>query len=847
MSADIFLRYYKQSPEQVIALLQTSVDKGLTDAQVDERQRTYGLNQVKEHEATWYSILIGQSKSPILYLFVAIAILSFIVDEKSNAFIIMLCVLVNIGFGFYQEYRAQENVRNLKRHLVSYEQVMRDGKRSMVPVMELVPGDIVYLYPGDIVPADLRIVQEEGLMIDESMLTGESEPVKKVMNMPAEQAPDTIFEAYTICFAGTTVVRGTAIGVVIATAAQTVMGAIAYRTVTSLGESSFAKSVKRLSLFIFLLVIVMLVIVFLVNLLLKGVSVFSLDLLLFCTALVISVVPEALPVVITFCLSQGVRRLARHEIIVRRLAAIETLGSITMLCVDKTGTLTENKLTVAASNPVHDRRVLFYAALASETYVEKIANTAKGFDIALLAALTAQEKEQLNRYRRVKEIPFDPNRRDNRLIVESEGHCEIIVRGMAEGVMPLCANLTPSQQKTMYDWIDAQELQGNRVLAVAGKKLSTVCGDITTLENSKSLELIGCVSFTDPLKPTAAHALAQAHELGVSVKIISGDSKRVCGAVAKELGLITDADHVLLGSEFGALTQEEQEQAVARYNVFARVLPDQKYQIIQLLQKKYEVGYVGDGINDVPALKLADVALVVPDAADVARSIADFILLHKSLRVIIEGIYEGRVIRVNTLKYIKTTIASNFGNFYALSIASLFIDYLPMQPIQLLLLNLLTDFPLIAIATDTVDRQEIQRPSAYNMRAIFVFSSVMGLVSTLFDFICFGMFKRFGKAVLHTAWFVCGALTEFVCIISLRTSKLWFRARMPSRLLLLLLGIGVAITLLLPYSTLGQQWLLMVRLPASNMAYIAAIVLGYFTVNELVKLLYYRLTNQNSL
>ena len=475
-----------------------------------------------------------------------------------------------------------------------------------------------------------------------------------------------------------------------------------------------------------------LVFVFLFNAFFKeGLNV--LELTIFSIALAISVIPEALPLVMTFSFSSGAQSLAKHQVVVKRLSSVEDLGNIDVLCSDKTGTLTENKLTIIdfydSLQPV--KKILRYAALAVSQLEEKI----EPFDIAIVNKLDESDKEAIGKYKYITDTPFDPARQRNNVLVQSDG-LELIVRGAAETLFDLSSNLSPENKDNMRQWISEQGFLGRRVLAIAKKKIKEI--DLDDLKNNlieaeNNLEFLGLFSLADPIKESVKQAVIDANELKVDVKIITGDSLEVAGSVAYQIGLTDDPKKALLASDFVKMSEEEKRKALDEYHVFARVLPEQKFEIIKTLQEKYSVGYLGDGINDAPALKVAGVSLVVPNASDIARETADIILLKNDLNVIVKGIKEGRKIFANSNKYIKATLAANFGNFYAVAIAFLIIDFLPMLPLQILLLNLLSDFPMIAIATDNVDKEELLSPKKYEVKDIIIITTILGVLISIFE------------------------------------------------------------------------------------------------------------------
>ncbi len=840
--ADLFAPYTTMTAAHVAAEFRVDAAVGLSQREVSVRRKRSGLNVLPSASAGWREIFVRQFRSPFIYLLAAAALLSLVFGELLDAALIALFVFGNAGLGFYQEYKSEQTVKLLQRFIQHRALVRRESSETVVESAALVPGDVVIVAPGDVIPADLRFTVAMNLEVNESVLTGESTPARKSsakLRDPAAQ----LHQAYNIGFSGTTVAGGMGEGVVVAAGPRTVMGEIGHLAASTVRASSFAKGISAFSRFILRVILATLGLVFFANVVLKGGAVNLTELLIFSLALAVSVIPEALPVVMTFSLSRGALRLAKNKVVVKRLTAIEDLGSIDVLCTDKTGTLTENQLSVdqvyspagpAGSGAAEDVLVLACLAASFQRVTKSQPNNA--FDLALGNRIGAAARQRLARYERLGQIPFDPERRRNTVLVAGDGRKLRVERGAPEEVVRACGHLAPVQQAAIADWVARSGREGRRVIAVASR---TQDSDVLTPEGH-GLTFGGLVSFVDPLKPSTAAAVAKAKALGIQVKILTGDRPEVAASVAKKIGLIAADAEVTTGQALDELPLPEQRALAARAHVFARVTPQQKYKIIQLLQGSHEVGFLGEGINDAPALKVANVAIAVQDAADVAQDAADVVLLRKSLQVIVDGIQEGREVFANTIKYIQATLASNFGNFYAVAVASLLVDFLPMLPIQIILLNLLSDFPMIAIATDTVDPEELATPRQYHVREIATLATVLGLVSTLFDFIFFALFFRVAPGVLQTNWFIGSILTELAFLFSVRTRLPFMQARRPSWVLLALSGVAAALTLALPLSAFGQRVFHFVRPDAFSLALIAGIVAVYFLASESVKRLYYR-------
>ena len=831
-----FSEYTSLTPQEAVERLESDAERGLESQERNRRLAKYGANKVAQSGIVWHKILLRQFKSSFVYLLFGAAIIGFVLGELIDGITIMLFVAINAALGFYQEYRSEQTVQVLQRFTLPTSKALIGGKEQTVESRSLVPGDIIKLEAGDLRAADARLLVAHDLAVDESALTGESEPQDKSTEAPRENMGE-IYQASCMVFAGTTVVRGWASALIVATGRSSVLGEVSKLANELPRESSFEKSLDRFSAFILRLVMVTIVLVFAANFAIKHDSKKLIEFAVFSIALAVSVIPEALPTVTTFSLSSGARRLARRKVVVKRLSAIEDLGSIEVLCTDKTGTLTENRLTIAEVYGADRQAVLASAALAS-SYFSKIEKHPDAFDLAIWDGLALPVRAELRKQTRIGELPFDPERRRNSVIVGGKSGQRFIVRGAAEAILPFCS-ASSVQQTQCREWVAEQGRQGRRVIVLASKN-KKFTGRLSVAEEESQLGLIGCISFSDPIKATTIPAISQAEKLGVAVKILTGDSPEVAGSVGREVGLIRSPKEVLTGAEFERLPGEAQEQAVERYQVFARVSPRQKYRIIQLLEQKHTVGFLGEGINDAPALKIANVGLVVAGASDVAREASDIVLLKKSLEVIVNGIEEGRAVFANTIKYIKATLASNFGNFYAVAIASLLIDYLPMLPLQILLVNLLSDFPMIALATDTVDADEGHKPKSYQVRDIALLATVLGVTSTIFDFIFFAIYSRVSPGVLQTNWFIGSILTELVFIYSIRTKFFFARSSHPSHILVGLTAVAALLTILLPFTPLGVS---VFHFTAPRISYLLldlGLVAMYFVSTESVKLLYYR-------
>lgn len=840
-----FTQYTNTDVATVATLFSVNPTHGLSASEIATRSKKYGVNCLAESKVSPLKIFLRQFKSSFIYLLIGAAVLSFGLGEIIDGLMIVLFLLINTSLGFYQEYRSEKTVELLRKYIATRVKVLRDGKVSTINAKDLVPGDIVTIEAGDGIPADIRIIENLNLSVNEEPLTGESVPVKK-SSEPLTQETTELYEARNVGFSGTTVVSGRGSGIVFAIGTQTILGDIARLAGETTRESKFEQELSKFSKFILYLVIATLTFIFIANIIIKGWNTDIGLLAIFSIALAVSVIPEALPVVMTFSLSRGARRLAKNKVVVKRLSAIEDLGSIQVLCSDKTGTLTENKLTVCKTCGITTDAVADEAIFAANMGGAYLSTKERGqnpdpFDIALWDALDGSGKARLASCRRVHDIPFDPVRKKSSALLEEAGQTVLIVRGAPESILEVC-NMTPAERTRILAWMANEGYAGRRVLAVASKMLSS--SDYDSERDEVDLSFIGCISFIDPIKESAKQAINEARELNVAIKIITGDSKEVAGQVAFAVNLAKSPEDVMSAQEFFALGNEEREATLERINVFARVSPEQKYKIIELLQKKYQVGFLGEGINDAPALKIANVAIVVDSASDIARESADIILLERSLEAVISGIREGRAIFANTIKYIRSSLSSNFGNFYSVAISSLFIPFLPMLPLQILLVNLLSDFPAISIASDNVDPEELREPRQYNVRKIIMFGTALGIVSTVFDFIIFASFYKLGTNgdVLQTHWFMASILTELLFLFSIRSRGWFFKTVRPSAPLVVLTLLAFITTIVLPFTLFGQSMFHFVRPSMGSLSLVLGIVAVYFITTEIAKITYYRAT-----
>ena len=830
-------QYAVQDIDQVVDACASRL-AGLSAEEVEERRRLKTPLKRDNPLLPLWRLIQRRFHSSFTWILFGAALLSFFLGDRIDSWLILTFIALNALLETVQEYQSERAARLLAQYLTTSVRVRRDGQEVRVASEEVERGDIVLFQVGDRLTADMRVLTAQGLMLDESVITGESGAVGKSEKVLSQQ-PTGMYQATNLVFAGTVVTGGCGEGVVFATGAETQFGETAALADHTERETVFEKGLLKFSRFIIRLVVVTIALVFIANIAIRGRGVDATELLIFSLVLAVSVIPEALPVITTVALSRGSLRLAKKKVIVKRLSAIEDLGSIDVLCSDKTGTLTENRMKVVHIESQDKKECLLYALLgASENWLSE-EGARDPFDVALFNKSTAAGRKQALQSERLHYLPFDPKLRRNAVLVRAQGngHSTLIVRGAPERILALSDGMTEQMRNEWLAHAEKEGRQGRRVLAIATKPLKEVT--VFTAKDEATVRFLGIISFEDPLKASAAATIARAKALRVEVKIITGDSREVALSVGMAVGLVERAEQVITAEELFALSYNEQLAMIEKVSVIARVAPRQKFDIIALLETKHEVGFLGEGINDAPALKLANVAIVVDGASDVAREAADVILLRGDLETVIEGIREGRKIFSNILKYLKTTLTSNFGNFYSVALASFFLPFVPLLAVQILLLDLLSDFPMIAIATDTVDTEELMRPREYDVRSIILLATTLGVVSSLFDFILFAIYMRVGEGALQTAWFILSAFTEVILIYSLRTRKSCLRAHHPSLVLATLSVAILAAVLILPFQVVGQHFFHFARPDISMLVTVSVLAIVYFFVTESLKRVYY--------
>ncbi|MET8722121.1 magnesium-translocating P-type ATPase [Streptomyces misionensis] len=821
---------------QVLRDLEVTVD-GLSSEEAARRLKRWGPNAVHSHRARAWLVLWHQVRSPLLGLLLAAAVVSYFVGERSDAVIIGVIVALSVGLGFVNEFRAEKTAQSLHAKIRHRAVVLRDGQPQEVEVTALVPGDVVELRLGDIVPADLRLLATAGLECSESVLTGESLPVAKDT---AAVPPGTPLADLTGCaLMGTVVHCGSGRGVVVATGAEAEFGKIAAGLSGHQLETEFQVGLRRFSMLLVYVAGALTTSIFIINVALHKPLI---DALLFSLAIAVGITPQLLPAVVSTSLAAGSQRMSRRKVLVKRLVCIEDLGDVDVLFTDKTGTLTQGRIDFIRAVPVAGtsaEEVLRLGLLCTETDVDDQGRPVGGnpLDDALWdsPAATAQHSS-LTGWTRTAVLPFDHERRMVSVTVtDPAGDTLLITKGAPETVLERCAEVP----EPVREALDAEFAAGNRVVAVATRPAHPATA-ISALDE-RGLRLAGLLVFRDPPKHDAAEALARLSALGITTKIVTGDNTAVAAKVCHDLGL-TDAA-VLTGNDLDAMDDEQLTTAIRDTTVFARVSPEHKARIVRIQRKTGgDVAFLGDGVNDALALHAADVGISVDSATDVAKDAADVILLEKDLGVLADGVAEGRRIFANTIKYVLMGTSSNFGNMFSAAGVSLFLPFLPMLPSQILLNNLLYDTSQLAIPTDQVDEEQVRRPAHWDIAFIRRFMICFGPISSLFDFVTFavmlGVFHA-DAAQFHTGWFVESLATQTLVIFAIRTRRVPFWHSRPS-LPLTLTALGVvALGAALPATPLARV-LGFRLLPAGFFAAVAAMVVVYLLLVEFAKWIFYR-------
>jgi P-type Mg2+ transporter len=819
---------------------------GLSEAEADARLKQVGANEIaREKRQSALIRLLSNIKNPLVLLLVALGVLSFLTGDLRATVVIFVMVVLGVVLRFVQEMRADNAAEKLQAMVSNTATLVRDGKEREVPLKLLVPGDIIRLAAGDMVPADVRVLSAKDLFLNQAALTGEALPVEKKA-APASPDVQNPLELPNICFLGSNVESGSATAAVIHTGSRTYFGSLAATIVGQRQLTSFDLGINKFTWLMIRFIAVMVPAVFLIN----GLSKHNwLEAFLFAMAVAVGLTPEMLPMIVTVNLSKGALAMARKKVIVKRLNAIQNFGAMDVLCTDKTGTLTQGKIVLEKHLDVYgepSEKVLQHGYLNSyhHTGLKNLLDEAILDHKELKEHLKADEK-----YRKIDEIPFDFVRRRMSVVVEDEaGLNTLICKGAVEEVLSQCTRVEvkgeviqvlPEHDAKRRQLADDLNGQGFRVIALAYKQLPGGSDEpVYSVKDESDLILLGFLAFLDPPKDTAAAALKQLHSLSVDVKVLTGDNEIITTYICKQVGM--PVEHLLLGSQIETMSETELAEAAGATSVFARLAPAHKERIIRALQSKGHVlGFMGDGINDAPALKAADVGISVNSAVDIAKESSDIILLENSLLVLEQGVLEGRRVFGNIVKYIKMAASSNFGNMFSVVGASAFLPFLPMLPIQVLTNNLLYDFSQTTIPTDQVDSDWLTKPRQWTIGKILRFILFIGPISSIFDYLTFFMMLYLfdcwnNPALFRTGWFVESLFTQTLIIHVIRTNKIPFiqsRASWPLILTsLTIVAAGAWLTVSPLANTLG-----FVPLPPLYWLLLAGLLLGYAVLTQLVK------------
>lgn len=820
--------------EELLRQLNTT-ENGLTESEAKNRLKSYGPNTIlARKESSTLSLLLAQFKSPIILLLIFAALLSFYLRDAVEATLILIIISISGLLGFWQERRAADAVEKLLAVVKVKATVIRDGSQKDVPLEDIVPGDIVLLNAGDIIPGDSRIIESKDLFANEATLTGETYPADKMARTVAQDA--SLARRMNSLFMGTSIVSGTAKAVVVLTGINTEFGKISERLFLRAPETEFERGVRHFGYLLMEVTLLLVVAIFAINVYFARPIIES---FLFSLALAVGLTPQLLPAIISINLAHGARRMASHKVIVKRLASIENFGSMNILCTDKTGTITEGKVRMHSALDVEGKESdeVFLLAYINAFYETGFANPIDG-------AILNYKKPDLIGFKKLDEVPYDFIRKRLSILVAKGDEHIIVTKGAFVNVLEICTKAQTSngvmEISKVRDQIQKkfEELssQGFRVLGIAIRKIEA---KICLTRDEADMTFMGFLVFFDPPKEDITRTISNLNDLGVGLKIITGDNRLVAASIGKEVGLKKGV--VITGSDLGKTSDEALLRQVQDVDIFAEVEPNQKERIILALRRTGNVvGYMGDGINDASALHASDVAISVDSAVDVAKEAADIVLLLKDLSVLSEGVVEGRKTFSNTMKYVFMATSANFGNMFSMALLSLFLPFLPLLPAQVLLTNLLTDLPEMTIAWDSVDPELVSYPRRWSIGFIKSFMVVFGLISSLFDYVTFGVLLFLLHATVgqfRTGWFIESVVSASMVVLIIRTRRPFFKSRPGKYLLAAAVMVGL-VTFVLPYTPLARPFGFTL-MPVYFLLIVAVIVAVYIAVAEVAKRFFY--------
>jgi Mg2+-importing ATPase len=829
--------FWSISPTDMLKILESD-SKGLTGNEAGKRLALYGANRLKpKKRSNVLTLLISQFKSPIILILFFATALSFFLHDPVDALIILSIVLISGLLGFWQERGASNAVEKLLSIVQIKAAVLRDGNSIEISVEEVVPGDIVILNAGDIIPGDGLIQNSKDLFIDEAMLTGETFPVEKAETvLPAETQ---LGQRTNTLWMGTHVVSGSAELLIVRTGKETEFGKVSVRLNLRPLETEFEKGIRQFGYFLMEVTLALVIAIFVINVYLARPI---LDSFLFSLALAVGLTPQLLPAIISINLSHGAKRMAQKKVIVKRLSSIENFGSMNVICSDKTGTLTEGTVQLQSAINVDGKpsdKVLLNA------YLNAFYET--GFTNPIDEAIRSHQKFDLSGYQKQDEIPYDFLRKRLSILVSHDNSNLMVTKGALKNIIDVCATAETENGNIVDISTVSNQIQqhfeefsnkGFRTLGVAYRNMNSESH--IGKDHEANMTFSGFLVLVDPPKPNIIETITNLKNLGVTLKVITGDNHLVAASISQQIGLLDAV--ILSGSELSQMSDSALLNRVMKVNVFAEIEPNQKERIIIALKKAGNVvGYIGDGINDASAIHAADVGISVDSAVDVAKDAADIVLLEKDLGVLVEGVREGRATFANTLKYVFMATSANFGNMFSMAGVSLILPFLPLLPKQILLTNLMTDFPEMTIATDSVDKEMIDYPRRWDIKAIRKFMITFGIVSSVFDYLTFGallLILHANQIQFRTGWFLESVVSASLIVLVIRSRKPSYKSRPGKYLLITTLSI-VAITLILPYTPIAGIFGFC-PLPYPFILLIGLIILIYIIAAEIVKKIFYR-------
>ena len=810
---------------------------GLSSAEAGQRLIRYGSNLLKPKKRTdSFSLLVSQFKSPLILILACATVLSFFLHDSVDAFIILTIIIISGLLGFWQERGAANAVEKLLAIVKINATALRDGQPTEIPVEQIVPGDTIIFNAGDVVPGECLIIESKDLFVDEATLTGETYPVEKTACVL--EADTSLAQRHNALWMGTHIISGSAKALVIHTGKETEFGKVSERLKLRPQETDFEHGVRRFGYFLMEVTLILVIIIFAFNVYLKKPV---LDSFLFSMAIAVGLTPQLLPAIISINLSHGAKRMARNKVIVKRLAAIENFGSMNVLCSDKTGTLTEGTVRLQSAFNIEgtlSEKALFYA------YLNAIFET--GFTNPIDQAIRRRHQFDVTGYNKLDEVPYDFIRKRLSILIAKDDMRLMVTKGALSNVLEVCSSAETDDGTTtdmaavgekIQRHFQEYSSQGFRTLGIAYKNIAP--DSTITKDNETKMTFLGLLVFMDPPKPLIDKTIESLKALGTSLKIITGDNQLVAGAIWQQIGLAKP--RIFTGPELRRMSDEALINSVKDVDIFAEVEPNQKERIILALRKAGNVvGYMGDGINDASALHAADVGISVNTAVDVAKDAADIVLLENDLSVLVKGVQEGRMTFANTLKYVFMATSANFGNMFSMSGASLLLPFLPLLPKQILLTNLMTDFPEMTIATDSVDDELVERPRRWDIGFIRRFMITFGIVSSVFDYLTFGALLWILHATheqFRTAWLLESVISASLIVLVIRSRKPIYKSA-PGKYLLFATLLVVAVTLLLPYTPLARPFELE---PLSLFFYLTiGVIVGLYVITaEMVKRRFY--------